>query len=195
MVEKTMDSLINKVELWAEERGLHLADSKAQTLKVVEEFTETLIAFDDGDINAVIDGIGDTYVTLIILSNQISLDFRAFYDVVKNQEILKGSELDVHLGGRSKKVQPKSRDIHVDINNLVSGVAKNKYNLTKIGMYGIVLTLIQIENIYEVSDTDCLLAAYNEIKNREGKMVNGVFMKIEDWKEFFANEHLGEWVE
>lgn len=195
MVEKTMNYLINKVELWAEERGLHLADSKAQTLKVVEEFTETLIAFDDGDINAVVDGIGDTYVTLIILSNQINLDFRAFYDVVKNQEILKGSELDVHLGGRSKKVQPKSRDIYTDTNNLVSGVTKNKSKLTKIGMHGILLTLIQIGNVYEVSDVDCLLAAYNEIKNRKGIMVNGVFMKIEDWKEFFENEHPGEWVE
>jgi len=86
---------------WARDRGiLAVASPAGQSVKMMEEAVETLTAVQHRDRDAVIDGIGDTLVTLIILA----------------------------------------RMFNTDINT-------------------------------------CLQAAYNEIKDRKGKMVNGVFVK------------------
>lgn len=40
-----------------------------------------------------------------------------------------------------------------------------------------------IENVKGWSTTECLEIAWNEIKNRQGKMVDGVFVKAADLEE------------
>lgn len=100
--------LIDKVNEWADKRGLKQADPKIQWMRITEEvgeirdvllkptkFTEPQAALKDA--------IGDTLVTIIVLAHQLDLDV-----------------------------------------------------------------------------TECLSIAYDEIKNRKGKMVNGTFVKKED---------------
>ena len=100
--------LIDKVNVWADERNLKQADPKIQWMRITEEvgeirdvllkptkFTEPQAALKDA--------IGDTLVTIIVLVHQLDLDV-----------------------------------------------------------------------------TECLSVAYEEIKNRKGKMVNGTFVKEED---------------
>ena len=102
--------LIDKVNVWADERNLKQADPKIQWMRITEEvgeirdvllkptkFTEPQAALKDA--------IGDTLVTIIELVHQLDLDV-----------------------------------------------------------------------------TECLSVAYEEIKNRKGKMVNGTFVKEEDLK-------------
>lgn len=101
-------ALIDKINEWADSRGLKQADSKIQWMRITEEvgeirdvllkptkFTEPQAALKDA--------IGDTLVTIIVLAHQLDLDV-----------------------------------------------------------------------------TECLSIAYEEIKNRKGKMVNGTFVKEED---------------
>lgn len=101
-------ALIDKINEWADSRGLKQADSKIQWMRITEEvgeirdvllkptkFTEPQAALKDA--------IGDTLVTIIVLAHQLDLDV-----------------------------------------------------------------------------TECLSIAYEEIKNRKGKMVNGTFVKKED---------------
>lgn len=101
-------ALIDKINEWADSRGLKQADSKIQWMRITEEvgeirdvllkptkFTEPQAALKDA--------IGDTLVTIIVLAHQLDLDV-----------------------------------------------------------------------------TECLGIAYEEIKNRKGKMVNGTFVKKED---------------
>ena len=96
-----MDELINNVKVWAKEKNLlKKENSQAQMLKVLEEVGETAGALLKNKNQEIIDGLGDSFVTLIILSYQLGLE-------------------------------PK----------------------------------------------DCLQAAWNEIKNRKGKTVNGTFIR------------------
>ena len=101
-------ALIDKINEWADSRGLKQADSKIQWMRITEEvgeirdvllkptkFTQPQAALKDA--------IGDTLVTIIVLAHQLDLDV-----------------------------------------------------------------------------TECLSIAYEEIKNRKGKMINGTFVKEED---------------
>lgn len=101
-------ALIDKINEWADSRGLKQADPNIQWMRITEEvgeirdvllkptkFTEPQTALKDA--------IGDTLVTIIVLAHQLDLDV-----------------------------------------------------------------------------TECLSIAYEEIKNRKGKMINGTFVKEED---------------
>ncbi|MDT2243107.1 MazG-like family protein [Paenibacillus larvae] len=47
-----------------------------------------------------------------------------------------------------------------------------------IGDMYVVLTILSMQ--YDLSIKDCVQTAYDEIKDRRGKMINGVFVKEED---------------
>jgi NTP pyrophosphatase (non-canonical NTP hydrolase) len=47
----------------------------------------------------------------------------------------------------------------------------------KDGIGDMVVTIILLSEMVGVKMEDCLKAAYNEIKDRKGKMVNGLFVK------------------
>ena len=98
-----LNELTVNIIRWAENRNLHNAEPRDQTIKLGEEFGELCQGLAKGNTAQVIDSIGDMYVVLTILSEQI------------------GISLD-----------------------------------------------------------ECVDVAYNEIKDRQGKMINGVFVKEED---------------
>lgn len=94
-----------KIIEWAKDRNLDKADCKAQMLKLVEESGELAEGIAKDRPDQIKDSIGDVFVVLTILAEQLGLDL-----------------------------------------------------------------------------TDCVGLAYNEIKDRKGKMVNGVFVKEQDLK-------------
>ena len=97
--------LTRKIEVWAIDRNLHTADSKAQISKLTEEIGELASGVNKGNKDVIKDSIGDAYVVLTILAMQQKVDVR-----------------------------------------------------------------------------DCIDMAYQEIKNRKGKLINGTFVKEEDLK-------------
>lgn len=157
-----MNELINKVEQWAIDRNLHTASPQGQALKVVEEFTETLMAHDDDNKDEVIDGIGDTYVTLIILCKQLGMKFSEA--VVKK-----------YFWDDTQDIQPAEV-----MNWLVSGVAKKDVESAHLGVTGLLMSLDRFVELYKITPEQCLSVAYNEIKDRKGKMIDGVFVKESD---------------
>lgn len=156
-----MNELIQKVEQWAIDRNLHTADSKGQALKVVEEFTEMLIADREDNVEGIIDGVGDTYVTLIILCKQLDIDFSKFFKMVENE-----------WGAYNVPEEA--------LNYLVSGLAKKNKDDFTLGMIYILATLIYVEWERQLTPEQCLSVAYNEIKDRKGRMIDGVFVKESD---------------
>ena len=71
----SFDGLIESVRLWAEDKDLvKIENVNRQMLKVVEEIGETAASIARGDKNLVKDGIGDSFVTLIILSYQLGIE-------------------------------------------------------------------------------------------------------------------------
>lgn len=68
-----MNELVYLVEKWSKDKGLDKADPAKQFLKVVEEVGEIAAAMARSQHEELKDAIGDTIVTLIILSQQHGL--------------------------------------------------------------------------------------------------------------------------
>ena len=66
-----------------------------------------------------------------------------------------------------------------EVGELAGGVCKDKADVIKdsIGDAFVVLTIIAAQMGWSIEE--CVQAAYNEIKDRKGKMVDGVFVKEE----------------
>jgi NTP pyrophosphatase (non-canonical NTP hydrolase) len=84
----TFDLLIDQVYFWAKERDLIKPENVSkQMLKVVEELGELAAGITKNNEAATIDGLGDTFVTLIILSYQLRYEprecLKAAYDEIK----------------------------------------------------------------------------------------------------------------
>lgn len=71
-----MDELIESVILWGRNKGLN--DPKAQTNKIVEELGEIAheVCRNRYSSNEMMDAIGDTLVTIIILADICKLDVK-----------------------------------------------------------------------------------------------------------------------
>ena len=95
--------LTEKIDEWAIDRNLDTAEPEKQMLKMIEEVGELAEGLAKGNLDKIIDSVGDVYVVLTILTLQMDLDI-----------------------------------------------------------------------------SDCIAIAYEEIRNRKGKMINGVFVKEAD---------------
>lgn len=79
-----------KILNWARERDiLKLATPQAQAKKTMEEVTELFIGVCNEDFDEIVDGIGDTLVTLIILAELCQIDLlyclNCAYDEIKDR--------------------------------------------------------------------------------------------------------------
>jgi NTP pyrophosphatase (non-canonical NTP hydrolase) len=88
----TFDELIQNVKEWADAKDiLKSENAPKQLMKVMEELGETAGAIAKNKATAeIMDGIGDTFVTLIILSYQMGLNptecLEAAYNEIKNRK-------------------------------------------------------------------------------------------------------------
>lgn len=83
------------------------------------------------------------------------------------------------------KGDPKGQMVKLmeEIGELANGIAKDRREqvIDSIGDAYVVLTILAMQYDLDILD-DCITEAYNEIKNRKGKMINGVFVKEGDLK-------------
>lgn len=85
-----LNKLTSAIKLWSTERNLHSQDHKMQTLKVGEEAGELFKAIVKNDQTQIIDAVGDTYVTLVILCQQLGIEIAdcvsAAYGEIKDRK-------------------------------------------------------------------------------------------------------------
>ncbi len=165
-------SLSNKVEQWFIDRNLDKAEPSKQFLKLMEETGELFEGIAKGDEALIQDAIGDIQVVLIGLEMQL-----------ENQEEQKAlSDLEGYLLA------------FVNALGMYAGYLANSDN-EKAGLGFILargLTPILIDKIAQSFNTtpeECLEIAYNEIKDRKGKLINGVFVKEEDLQKHYVVEY------
>ena len=159
-----LQKLITNVQKWSIDRGLDKADSKKQMLKLYEEFGELASGIAKGNKEVVKDSIGDVVVVLIILAQQQGLekisDFCVIFDHLSINDLMpRASE---YIGLISLRVRRKD-EIEEYIVRLISCLR----------------TIAKYENL---KFEDCLSQAWNEIKDRKGKLIDGVWVKEEDLK-------------
>jgi len=144
--------LSKKVIEWARDRNLIEGSTpQAQFLKLVEEWQEVNIAISDEER---IKEIGDFHVIGIIMLAQMGqedLDVRVSFDSLEWFDLL---------------------------GNIASGIAKSDSRV-----WVCVVAAMNCINDFlpsGVDPADALQAAYDNIKDRKGKMVDGVFIKESD---------------
>ena len=83
---------------------------------------------------------------------------------------------DLHEADSSKQFLKVSEEV----GEVASALAKDKPEELKDGIGDTVVTLIILAQQNGLTLEECLETAYNEIADRKGKTVNGVFVKEED---------------
>jgi len=168
---KTIQELVPLIQEWAKERGIFdKSTSFDQLLKTHEEVGELIKACYDNDKPAIQDAIGDTMICLI---NYCYFRKENFNTIFLNALSLRNNTNDncVILSFSANKSL---------IELLYSEYKMSKYNYTG-NCYTQILYIVKcLNNIARLENTtleECLNIAYNEIKNRKGKMINGKFVK------------------
>ena len=153
--------LIEKVEQWSKDRNLHTADPNKQRLKLWEEFGELNASMARNDREGAIDAIGDMLVVMIIYKQQLGYG---------SDDVFYSGKDDIDFLGRLE-------DIDL-IDFIGRGIYDSRSYIEGLGMVVDNLTVLA----YRLSTNleECLAAAYDVIKDRKGKMINGVFVKQED---------------
>ena len=160
-----MDELIEKVEEWARVRKLDTADPKAQTLKVIKGFTEIITSVKHSDV---VGGIGDVYVTLIILCQQLGIS------ALPQARLI---ELAVRItSGHSKNDQVAL----MAINMLATSISEGEQSKVRSSVIAVKTIVDLAADEIGVTPHECLEVVYNEIKGCKGMMIDGTFVKYDD---------------
>ena len=170
---KTIQELVPLIHQWAKERKIYEQLTPFdELLNTHEEVGELIKACYDSDRIGIRDALGDTLVTLInycyfrrenfntIFINLLSLKHNTYEDCVSLA--LSANKLLIEL--------------------LNSEYRMSKHNYTG-NCYTHILYIVKyLNNIAELEGTTleaCLNFAYNEIKDRTGRIINGKFTKDE----------------
>ena len=171
-MNKTIQELVPLIQEWAKERGIFKKSTPFdQLLKTHEEVGELIKACYDNDKPAIQDAIGDTMVCLINYCHFIELDV---IKKIKQAVELSLPELDIIT--RVIEVY-RSLDRLISINMRNEG--ENLSEPSEIRVFSIAHSLNEIALLENTTLEECLNIAYNKIKNRKGKMINGKFVKDE----------------
>ena len=151
-----------RVLQWAHDRNIiEGSDVMRQLLKTCTEAGEMVDAAHTNDIDEYVDAIGDQWVTIVIGMAQAGVPY---------QEALDAS--------RKISSPPLTDDIISAISLIADGILKQEKSKLSQG-YGEYLSVLR-----SVPDfVDGVVKAWNTIKDRKGKMVNGVFVKESDLKD------------
>lgn len=141
------------------------ADSKKQLLKLYEEFGELASGIAKRNKEVVKDSIGDVVVVLIILAQQQGIrqisDFCVIFDHLSTNDLMpRASELIGLISLRMRRTKDEIEEPFVRL----------------------ILYLRTIAKYENLKFEDCLSQAWNEIKDRKGKLIDGVWVKEEDLK-------------
>jgi len=163
----------NKIVNWSKERKI-IPNAKVlvQTGKMISEKSEISKAFLTGDYNELIDGIGDTFVTIV--------------NVVE----LSNLQLEHHSENKMK-IDLEESNYTMDMNYLIlrldvlagfviDNIIKEKYNNEEY-LNEMIQILHKLAKTNDTTLEECVKTAYNEIKDRKGiTLENGTFIKESD---------------
>jgi len=170
---KTIQELVPLIQEWAKERKIYEElTSFDELLKTHEEVGELIKACYDNDKRAIQDAIGDVLVTLINYCYMVEEDVN---HIIKHA-------LTTTPDTKSPPVRLAIFSEMV-LADLLRYECKQGFKLSHISPYSntlyIIKNLIRIALLKSTTLEESLNIAYNEIKNRKGKMINGKFVKNE----------------
>lgn len=165
-----MKELIEKIEGWGKDRGLDKkATVEAQMIKTAEEIAELINGISKNNLDVIKDSIGDVYVTLVI-GNMVNckFDMSKIYDLCKHK-------FDRIPKGRIS--YDKTRQI-ILLADKIGWILRLSYEREI--LEGTQYLLLRLADTYDLDFVECVESAYNEIKDRKGRVVGGTFVKESD---------------
>lgn len=169
----TINELNAHIIDWAKERELDIKGTvEAQSIKTVEELSELIKAICKDNKEDIIDSIGDVYVTLVIgnmLDKATMMDF-----LQEEMNLLFDDKAIKECRKLNKRYKLKK------LGEFIPVVLNYKY--TSVVVRDLTYQLTKIAYSYKLDFTECVESAYNTIKDRKGKLVNGTYVKSEDLK-------------
>ena len=163
--------LKQKVEQWFVDRGLDKAEPSKQFLKLMEETGELFEGIAKNDEALIKDAIGDIQVVLIGLEMQLENLSDDFELSAQDKVLLSWIQW---LGVFAYTMQ------RLRIEQVREAAPTLRFSKG---------ALTPIAQSFNTTPDECLEIAYNEIKDRKGKLVNGVFVKEEDLKKNYVVEY------
>lgn len=166
VLEKELVTLTKK---WFVDRDLENGGRlDKQALKLSEEFGELCAGYLKQNEKLTKDSIGDCAVVIVGLALLIDVDVHSIFksaDGVRPKEAMESFKL---LNANISEFQ-LSQDL--------ASKEMCRHNLVRAVAY-----LKSISKALDYDFTDCLELAYNEIKDRKGRWIDGTFVKEEDLK-------------
>ena len=162
-----MDTKMNleeKVQQWFVDRNLHEANPVKQFLKLMEESGELFEGIAKDKSELIYDALGDIQVVMIGLEQQIKN--RA--QISANQQELELLLMVSSLGNIAQKLYA-----HICHN-------ETQIPLIKADLMFLDSVISTVSFCNGTTAENCLEEAYKVIKDRKGKMIDGVFVKEED---------------
>lgn len=168
----TLTQLVKNIENWAEARNLIDGSTpEKQFIKLMEEFGELCSGVSKNKINVVKDSIGDCFVVMVILARQFNrndlLDDMGYvyeHPNFNGDRKLERSLIDTAVEFLSFFFESKTRELFK---------AKMSFGVCILG-------LKEAADYFELNFDECVQAAWDEIKDRKGRMIDGVFVKEGD---------------
>lgn len=167
----TIPELNEKIYNWAEARGLIAnSDFTSQTLKTYEEASELVLGISKNNLPLIKDSIGDIYVTLIIgLAQQFDHD--SLFDLL--------NQIDADNAKPTDYSNYHKTDLICQLFELIHRYYKDCYYFAK-NFRDLVKYLNDLSLLFDTNLENCVSLAYDEIKDRKGKLINGTFVKETD---------------
>lgn len=158
-----LQQLIKNIEQWAEDRNLIEGSTpQKQFIKLMEEFGELCSGIAKNKKDVIKDSIGDCFVVTVILKCQFKTNL-----FIRPRSFNKNLDVSLILAriARDAALIPRddlSEQVQLEI---ISGIIRN---------------LMNISILLDVDFESCVQAAWDEIKDRKGRMIDGVFVKESD---------------
>ena len=168
----TIQELVPLIQEWAKEREIYKKITRFnQLLKTHEEVGELIKACYDNDKPAIQDAIGDVMITMInycyfieldaieYIKQAVDLSVTGYYTIsyVMNAHNALGRLISLYVWNEGKEISKPSGLRIFSILHYLNGIA----------------------HLEGTTLEECLNIAYNEIKNRKGKIINGKLIKDE----------------
>ncbi|MBF0752123.1 MULTISPECIES: MazG-like family protein [unclassified Pasteurella] len=166
-----LQQLIKNIELWAEDRNLIEGSTpQKQFIKLMEEFGELCSGVSKNKPDVVKDSIGDCFVVMVILAAQRG----------KN-EALVAEELILESHSFKSEIEDSLLDTFRCFAHLAEALTESDEEKSVGLLFEFCFTgLLEAANYFDLDFKTCVQSAWEEIKDRKGKMIDGVFVKEGD---------------
>ena len=170
-----IDNIIN----WADERGLKKVEFLPMQLEKSREenaeLTQAITKYELGNKDAIVeikDAIGDIYVTLVVAFKLLK-PRDTVYNTFKSIVLwYSNDELDIDWICFSELLRTTDTDLFKTF------IKKEKIYIEMHRIIVLYVNLLDaIAKKYDLELEECVDYAYNQIKNRTGKMIDGSFVK------------------